>query len=103
MRAVSRQEKKFLCDLVAAKKLEITLGQIMKPDVHNGADGYMIRSLYFDTLHERDYVEKLFGVYLRRKVRVRIYGPASDFALLEVKQKQGDNLSLIHISEPTRH
>lgn len=91
VRAVSRQEKKFLCDLVAAKKLEVTLGQIMKPDSHNGADGYMIRSLYFDTLHDRDYVEKLFGVHLRRKVRVRIYDPTSDFALLEVKQKEGEN------------
>lgn len=91
MRAVSRQEKKFLCDMVSAKKLEITLGHIMKADPHNGAHGYMIRSLYFDTLHDRDFVEKSFGVYLRRKVRVRIYDPRSDFALLEVKQKQGEN------------
>ena len=91
MRAVCRQEKKFLCDMVSAKKLEMTLGQIMRPDVHNGANGYMIRSLYFDTLHDRDYVEKLFGVHVRRKVRVRIYGPESEVAFLEVKQKEGEN------------
>lgn len=91
MRAVNRQEKKFLCDIINAKKLEMTLSQIMKTDPHNGAHGYIIRSLYFDTLHDRDFVEKAFGVYIRRKVRIRIYDPRSDFALLEVKQKQGEN------------
>ncbi len=91
MRAVSRQEKKFLCDLVSAKKLEHALNQTMKADPHNGFFGYAIRSLYFDTLHNRDYVEKMFGTHLRRKVRIRIYDPASDFALLELKQKQGND------------
>lgn len=91
MRAVSRQEKKFLCDLVNAKKLELALGQIMWADAHNGSLGYMIRSLYFDTLHDRDYVEKVFGLSVRRKVRIRVYDPFSDFALLELKQKEGAN------------
>lgn len=89
MRAVSRKEKKFLCDLVNAKKLELTLRQIMRQDPHNGSRGYMIRSLYFDTLHDRDYVEKVFGLPVRRKVRIRVYDPSSDFALLELKQKEG--------------
>ncbi len=91
MRDVSRQEKKFLCDLANAMKLESLLRQVMKSDPHNGPSGYMIRSLYFDTLHDRDYAEKMFGIHLRRKVRIRIYDPNSDFALLELKQKEGGN------------
>lgn len=63
----------------------------MKGDEYNGVGGYPIRSLYFDTLHDSDYYEKQDGVELRRKVRLRCYDPNGDFAMLEIKQKQGDN------------
>ncbi len=91
MRNVSRKEKKFLVDLANAKKLEGLLASVLAGDPHNGLRGYPIRSLYFDTLHDRDYAEKLMGLDPRRKVRLRIYDPAADFALLELKQKQGEN------------
>lgn len=91
VRSVSRKEKKFLVDLAAAKKLEGAFVGLLAADPHNGLGGYPIRSLYFDTLHDHDYAEKLFGVDPRRKVRLRIYDPTSDFALLELKQKQGEN------------
>lgn len=91
MRNVCRKEKKFLVDAACAKQLEGMLGSVLKADPHNGAWGYVVRSLYFDTPHDHDYVDKLFGHELRRKVRLRSYGPGSDFALLELKQKQGEN------------
>ena len=91
MRNISRKEKKFLVDLTSAKKLEGLLSQVMPGDPHNGSRGYPVRSLYFDTLHDRDFAEKLFGTDPRRKVRLRVYDPAADFALLELKQKQGEN------------
>lgn len=91
MRQVSRKEKKFLVDAVNAKKLEHVLKQVLAEDSHNGPLGYPVRSLYFDTLHDRDFSEKLFGTDPRRKVRLRVYDPTADFALLELKQKQGEN------------
>lgn len=91
MRNISRKEKKFLVDLASAKKLEGLLSQVMPGDPHNGSRGYPVRSLYFDTLHDRDFAEKMFGTDPRRKVRLRVYDPAADFALLELKQKQGEN------------
>lgn len=91
MRNISRKEKKFLVDLAAAKQLEGLLSQVLAGDLHNGAQGYPVRSLYFDTLHDRDFAEKMFGTDPRRKVRLRVYDPAADFALLELKQKQGEN------------
>lgn len=91
MRNISRKEKKFLVDLTSAKKLEGLLSQVMPGDPHNGSRGYPVRSLYFDTLHDRDFAEKMFGTDPRRKVRLRVYDPAADFALLELKQKQGEN------------
>lgn len=45
-------------------------------DKHNGAGGYRIRSLYFDTLDDNDYRDKLDGMELRRKIRLRNYDPA---------------------------
>ena len=91
MRNISRKEKKFLVDLASAKKLEGLLSQVMPGDPHNGSRGYPVRSLYFDTLHDRDFSEKMFGTDPRRKVRLRVYDPEADFALLELKQKQGEN------------
>lgn len=65
------------------------LSKILKLDSHSQGEGYMIRSLYFDTLDDKDYHEKEDGVELRRKIRLRNYGPDKSFALLEMKQKQG--------------
>ena len=67
------------------------LNQVMVQDPHNGVHGYIIRSLYFDTVYDSDYFEKLAGIETRRKIRLRIYDPNADFAMLEMKQKQGAN------------
>lgn len=89
MNEVYRQEKKYFMNLVEMQRLMGLFDQVMIQDPHNGARGYSIRSLYFDSLDERDYQEKVDGVELRRKIRLRIYDPSSDFAMLEMKQKQG--------------
>lgn len=91
MRAVMRKEKKFLCDIASARQLQGLLGAVLQPDPHNGPCGYPVRSLYFDTLHDRDFNERLDGVDPRRKVRLRVYDPLSDSCMLELKQKQVDN------------
>ena len=89
VRDVLREEKKFLIDRAAALALRAHLCPVVHTDAHNGADGYPVRSLYFDTPDERDFREKEDGVKLRRKLRLRVYSPAADFALFEMKQKQG--------------
>lgn len=91
MRQVLRKEKKYLMDIAQASQLEARLGAVLQPDPHNGACGYPVRSLYFDTPHERDFTEKLWGTDVRRKVRLRVYSPQADFAMLELKQKQGEH------------
>lgn len=89
MRDVLREEKKFLLDQAAALALRNHLRPVVHADAHNGADGYPVRSLYFDSLDNRDFQEKEDGVELRRKLRLRVYSPEADFALFEMKQKQG--------------
>ncbi|MEG1470715.1 MAG: polyphosphate polymerase domain-containing protein, partial [Anaerovoracaceae bacterium] len=91
IRQVLRQERKFLLDIQQSISLESKFSQIFRADDNNGDNGYMVRSLYFDTLDDKDFFEKLDGVEVRRKMRIRTYSPDSDFAFLEMKQKQGSN------------
>lgn len=90
MNEVLRQENKFLITSRQFIELKSRLNEIMMPDKHNGDEGYHIRSLYFDTPEDRDFEDKEDGVYLRRKIRLRIYDPMSEYAMLEMKQKQGE-------------
>ena len=91
LNSVLREEKKFLISVDEFMALSHKLGQVMFSDSHNGTHGYMIRSLYFDTVYDGDFFEKQAGVELRRKIRLRCYDPDADYAMLEMKQKQGAN------------
>ena len=89
MNEVLRQEKKFAIHTVDSLLLQGRLGAVMHGDAHNGAQGYLIRSLYFDTPDDQDFHDKADGLELRRKIRLRSYSPQADFAMLEMKQKEG--------------
>lgn len=73
MRDVLREEKKFLLNQAEALKLRNYLSNVVHTDSHNGPDGYQVRSLYFDSLSNRDFQEKEDGLELRRKFRLRVY------------------------------
>ena len=89
MNEVLRQEKKFLITLDQYYRYSHHLAAVLPVDKHSRGDGYLIRSLYYDTLDDKDFEEKEDGVELRRKIRLRCYGAYDDFAILEMKQKQG--------------
>lgn len=91
MNEVLRQEKKYLISLEDYYLLSKKFSQVMTLDSHSSDDGYTIRSLYFDSLEDVDWQEKEDGVEIRRKIRLRNYGSQSNFAKLEMKQKQGAN------------
>lgn len=90
LQIVKRREIKYLLNTIDFKKKKNLLEKVLNSDSHNQENGYMVRSLYFDTLDDRDFLEKEAGVELRRKIRLRIYSPDADFAMLEMKQKQGE-------------
>ena len=87
MSSVLREEKKFLLSIDEALRLAHRLGGVMAADPHNGTHGYIVRSLYFDTVYDRDFYEKLSGAELRRKIRLRCYDPGADFAMLEIDKR----------------
>lgn len=90
MRQVLRHERKYLLPQEESQRLRGRLELLLPKDSHTGCACYSIRSLYFDTLWDDNFFEKLNGVELRRKLRLRLYDPAADHAFLEMKQKEGE-------------
>ena len=89
MTEVLRQEKKYLINLEQYYYLSRRFSKVLTEDKHSSGDGYLIRSLYFDQLDDNDYEEKIEGLDVRKKIRLRNYGEKSQSAKLEMKQKQG--------------
>ncbi|MCC8165054.1 MAG: polyphosphate polymerase domain-containing protein [Planctomycetes bacterium] len=87
--SVARNELKYVLDPVRAARLAGTLGLILDRDPMGGPAGYSVRSLYFDTLDDSDYQDKIDGLESRQKVRIRIYTPEDKTAKLELKRKIG--------------
>jgi hypothetical protein len=59
------------------------LQAVMKPDRHAVDGKYEIRSLYFDNLDDEALREKLDGVNIREKYRIRLYNNDQSVILLE--------------------
>ena len=65
------------------------LRAVMKPDSHAINGRYEIRSLYFDNLDDKALREKLDGVNIREKYRIRLYNNDPSTLRLERKFKHG--------------
>lgn len=89
MDTVLRREEKYLVSESEALMLSNRFGSIMSRDSNSQEGSYNIRSLYFDTLEDKDFFDKVGEQYLRHKVRLRIYSPNDSMAKIELKQKQG--------------
>lgn len=85
---VLRQENKFLVNTEQIARLKKRLPSVMTLDAHGGQDGYTVRSLYFDSLEDRDYHDKLDGLDCRKKIRLRTYDRAHSVIKLELKEKE---------------
>lgn len=88
---VLRIEQKYDLNLTEMYSVMANVNQILTGDSHNFGGGYMVRSLYFDTVNDDDFYDKLDGLEIRRKIRLRIYDPQSESAKLELKEKTGQN------------
>ena len=65
------------------------LSAVMKRDSHAVNGAYRIRSLYFDTPTDKALREKIDGVNIREKFRIRYYNGDTSFIMLEKKSKLG--------------
>lgn len=86
---VSRRELKYLISKQDMYRLKPRLSAILTVDAHSGQEGYRVRSLYFDTLFDSDFEDKVDGYDNRRKVRLRVYDTKDTIVKLELKEKSG--------------
>lgn len=87
---VTRREVKYRVSLMTALYTQHFLSKVLPQDDHNGIDGYLVRSLYFDSMYNDDLEDKLEGIEERQKIRLRIYSTKDQTAKLELKEKKGD-------------
>ena len=84
-----RQELKYTLTEADSIMTASRLSAFMQRDTHVGErKEYLIRSLYFDNLYDKALREKLSGVGIRDKYRIRYYDFDTDFIRLEKKSKR---------------
>lgn len=93
IRRFNRFELKYMVTLQQAEIFKSALGAYLLPDEHGNGNGrYALASLYYDAPDYRCYWEKVDGVRLRRKLRIRCYEAgealtADTPVFLEIKQR----------------
>ena len=88
---VFRHEWKHEINLSDLITLRQRLQTVMLQDKHALNGNYKIRSLYFDNLSDKALREKLDGINIREKFRIRYYNNDTSYIHLEKKWKR-DNL-----------
>lgn len=91
LRRFNRYEIKYLVGGSSLSRLHDDLERRMDRDEHQRLPT-RISSLYYDTRDLRFYWEKIDGLRFRRKLRIRVYGPAEEVtetttAFVEIKQR----------------
>ena len=82
-----RHEWKHELNYLDLLTLRARLRAVMEPDPHAIDGRYHIRSLYFDTPGDKALREKVDGVNLREKFRIRLYNRDTSLIRLEKKSK----------------
>lgn len=82
-----RHEWKHEIDYADMLVLRQRLSAVAKRDAHTTDGKYEIRSLYFDNLNDKALREKIDGVNIREKFRIRYYNGDTSFIKLEKKSK----------------
>lgn len=85
-----RHEWKHVISYSDLLSLRQRLRVLLLPDPHAGPTGaYQVRSLYFDTPKDTALLEKIDGVNIREKFRIRYYN--GDLSLLRLEKKSKRN------------
>lgn len=89
-----RHELKYYINYTEMIPLRAKVSSVLKMDKNAvDAQGYNIRSLYFDGLHDHALYDKNNGIFAREKYRIRIYNGSDQVIKLERKSKYGDFIS----------
>ncbi len=96
-----RHELKFFINEVQYRLLSSALDHTLHRDPFGDKNNnYAIRSLYFDTIFNNAYYDKINGTKDRDKYRIRIYNYSPDTIKMECKTKVGSLISKRSITIP---
>ncbi len=85
---VYRHELKYFTSFSNHKILSEVFRNTMEKDPHGDENNeYWIRSLYFDTIENDDFYDKVMGSKVRKKIRLRIYSVHQSWVKIEIKNK----------------
>ena len=82
-----RKEIKYIVPLEKATIIKSQLNNLLPRDDYCSDGAYSVRSLYFESINNIDFSEKLAGIDIRKKIRARIYNSDPSICKLEMKQK----------------
>ena len=85
--AVSRREVKYLLNLSDRLYLINALDRLLIPDAYGGYNGHTVRSVYFDSIINEDYMDKQCHKDEKKRIRLRVYHPNDTKAKFELKRK----------------
>lgn len=85
-----RKEIKYIVPYGQALSVRNQLDRLLSRDNHCIGNGYSVRSLYFESLNNTDFSDKIAGFDVRKKIRLRIYNGDLSLCKLEIKQKTGE-------------
>lgn len=85
--SVSRREVKYLVSISDRLYLLNALDRILTPDSYGGYNGYTVRSVYFDSIANDDYIDKKTKEPEKKRIRMRIYNPDDEKVKFELKRK----------------
>ncbi|MBO8155714.1 MAG: polyphosphate polymerase domain-containing protein [Bacillaceae bacterium] len=89
-----RHELKYYIHRMDYFSLKSRLSAVLRKDQHSiNGEGYHIRSLYFDDMHDVALFEKNYGILKRKKYRIRIYNLSDQVIKLERKSRFGNYIS----------
>lgn len=83
-----RHEYKHEISLSDRLTIASRMSAVAGKDIHSINGKYKIRSLYFDNIQDKALMEKISGVNIREKFRLRYYNSDTSFIVLEKKSKQ---------------
>jgi hypothetical protein len=92
---IKRQEYKYFINNADVYRLSLALNSLMLLDEFSNTKSkeYTVTSLYFETPNDDDLNEKLDGILVREKHRIRIYNNQNSTIKLETKKRNGTVIS----------
>lgn len=91
--STKRHEIKYTISYLDYITMRNRLSKLLKRDDNNISNVYTVSSLYFDSINNRAYFEKINGDAMRNKFRIRYYNNEFTTIKLEKKSKNGQMTS----------